>query len=163
MLFVLVCLFCCAVGQLQCMVWMCLERCNDTQADIKLSVSQASLLGAKLPLTAFELYNLGPNGQLIVNSDLTNIGPVLKGLGKQTFPMISSYPYPPEFLSWMRQLWTTPAVGASFISQLKHEATVNGWSGFQVDWEPTAAATTQDAQVEFVCCVSVSAKTQRNI
>lgn len=114
-MFVLLCLLGVACGQLQCMVWMCLERCNDTSHDIQNSIAQASLLGPKLPLVAFELYNLGPNGQLITNNGLTNVGPVLKGLGKQTFPMISSYPYPPEFLSWMRQLWNDPKYVVSFL------------------------------------------------
>jgi hypothetical protein len=150
------CLLAVSFGRLQCMVWLCLERCNETSTNIQQSLSQLKSLGNQVPLAAFELYNLGPNGQLIVNSDLTNVGPLLKAMGKDTYPMISSYPYPPQFLSWMQQLWQTPSVGDHFISQLKNEAQMHGWTGFQVDWEPTAVASPADAKVgSFFFCLFV--------
>lgn len=37
--------------------------------------------------------------------------------GFQTIAMLSSYPYPPDFLDWMRQLWETDA-GQDFIDAL---------------------------------------------
>ncbi len=129
------------------MVWMCLERCNETSGDIAQSLNQLSgPLRKAVTTVAFELYNLGPNGQLVTNVNLSNVGPKLRSSGFRTYPMISSYPYPPEFLSWMRQLWQTPSVGQAFIAQLRAEATAHGWTGYQVDWEPTAAATPEDAQ-----------------
>jgi hypothetical protein len=147
-LFLILVVCCCgAAVQLECMVWMCLERCNETSTDIALSLSQLNgPLRSSVTSVSFELYNLGPNGQLITNSGLSNVGPSLRKSGFRTYPMISSYPYPPQFLSWMQQLWQTPSVGQSFISQLKAEAAAHGWTGFQVDWEPTATATPQDAE-----------------
>ncbi len=142
-------LLCCAAvsAQLQCMVWLCLERCNETTAVIEQSLEQLTgPLAKRITTAAFELYNLGPNGQLIINVNLSNVGPKLKASGLRTYPMISSYPYPPEFLSWMRQLWQTPAVGQALIETLRQESKTHGWTGFQVDWEPTATATPADAQ-----------------
>jgi hypothetical protein len=143
-------LLCCcsaAAERLECMVWMCLERCNETSADIAESLSQLNgPLRHAVTTVAFELYNLGPNGQLVTIANLSNVGPKLSNSGFRTYPMISSYPYPPAFLSWMRQLWQTPSVGQAFIAQLRSEAQTHGWTGFQVDWEPTATATPQDAE-----------------
>ena len=135
---------CCALGQLDCMAWMCLERCNETASSIAGSLQQLQGLSDRLNSVAFELYNLGPGGALVTNA-LTAVGPSLRAMGFQTYPMISSYPYPPEFLSWMRQLWETPSIGQMLIGQMKKEAATNGWAGYQVDWEPTATATPQDA------------------
>lgn len=45
----------------------------------------------------------------------------------------------------MRQLWNDPTTGTFFIEQLVQEAQTHGWTGYQVDWEPTATATPQDA------------------
>lgn len=130
---------------LQVMPWLCLERCNDTSVDMALSLEQVARLAAChcLAGSSFELYNLGPQGQLLRNP-LTNVGPLLARLGP-AWPMISSYPYPPQFLSWMRQLWTNSSVADAFVTSLLAEASQHGWAGYQVDWEPTAAATAQDA------------------
>lgn len=130
-------------SSLSCMVWLCLERCNETGADIARSLQQLGQL--PLSAAAFERYNLGVNGTVVVNN-LTNVGPTVKALGMQAYPMLSSWPYPPEFLTWMRQLWLVPAVGDAFIRRLHVEAARNGWDGYQVDFEPTAKATPEDAR-----------------
>lgn len=133
---------CCRGGYI--MPWLCLERCNETSSTIAQSLQQLQQLRGCVTKASFELYNLGPNGQLIVNTNLTQVGPVIRSYNIQTFPMISSYPYPPQFLSWMRQLWQQPQVGQKFIASLAREAQLNGWTGYQVDFEPTSNATVQD-------------------
>lgn len=127
------------------MPWMCLQRCNETVEDIEANLKQLQDLRPCLAAVSFELYNLGPNATLITNSDLYSVGPTIRDMGLETYPMISSFPYPPAFLEWMRTLWNDQHAGMSFIAQLRSEAQRHGWSGFQVDWEPTAKATPQDA------------------
>jgi hypothetical protein len=56
---------------------------------------------------AFELFNLGPNSQLIIN-DFTDVAPLLTDMKLDTLAMVSSYPYPEDFITWMRQLFTNP-------------------------------------------------------
>jgi hypothetical protein len=146
-------------GQLthRVMPWMCLQRCNETIDDIQQNLQQLQQLAPCLSAVSFELYNLGPNGTLVTNSELYQVGPDIRLLGLESFvilcfhlmdvlclvfrhnryPMISSFPYPPEFLDWMRQLWTDSTIGDAFITQLQQAAQDNEWTGFQVDWEPT--------------------------
>lgn len=121
-----------AVNASSVMPWFCLERCQDTNADIENGLEQVAQLKEKgcLASVAFELYNLGPNGTLVTNK-LTPIGPRLVALGVEAIPMISSFPYPPQFLEWMRQLWTSQQMGDAFLAQLKSEAEANGWSGYR--------------------------------
>jgi hypothetical protein len=84
---------------------------------------------------SFERYNLGPNSSLISDlSNLTDVHSYLSYLGFQTIPMISSYPYPPAFLSWMRQVFSNPT---PFLSSLISEAKLWGYAGYCFDWEPT--------------------------
>eukprot|EP01119_Soliformovum_irregulare_P021167 TRINITY_DN6997_c0_g1_i3.p1 TRINITY_DN6997_c0_g1~~TRINITY_DN6997_c0_g1_i3.p1 ORF type:complete len:220 (+),score=44.55 TRINITY_DN6997_c0_g1_i3:76-735(+) len=90
---------------------------------------------------SFELYNLGPNSELIINN-LTLVGPTLKEMGLETLPMVSSYPYPPQFLSWMRELFKNPR---PFMDKAIAELQRTGYSGYNLDFEPTDDATSQDA------------------
>ncbi len=94
---------------------------------------------------SFELFNLGPSGALIRNN-LSNVGPIFVEAGLRTFPMLSSYPHPPEFLDWMRQLWQEPQVGSHFIDQCVNSARLHNFSGLNVDFEPTTNATAADAR-----------------
>lgn len=127
------------------MPWMCLQRCNETVEDIEANLAQLKALRPCLAAVSFERYNLGANGTLVLNSDLYPVGPRVAALGLETWPMISSYPYPPQFLSWMRQLWSDSDANARFVASLRTEAAAHGWTGYQVDWEPTATATPDDA------------------
>ena|SRR3990167_6079738 len=56
--------------------------------------------------------------------------------------MVSSYPYPPEFIIWMREVFNDPQ---PFIEQCISEAQKNQLTGFNIDWEPAVGATAQDA------------------
>ena len=53
------------------------------------------------------MYNLGPNGTLILNN-LTSVYQYISSLGLETYPMLSSYPHPPQFLDWMRYVFADP-------------------------------------------------------
>lgn len=52
-------------------------------------------------------FNLGADSTLVVNN-LTMVRSTLQSMGVATNPMVSSYPYPPQFLSWMRQVFANP-------------------------------------------------------
>jgi len=129
------------------MPWMCLERCGANSSQIQQDLQ--SIVQYKVTRVAFEMYNLGPNGQLLLNN-LTQVNTFLTSHGINTYPMISSYPYPPQFLNWMRQLFNNSADGQAFIKQCIETAQENKFSGWNVDWEPVSGdgapnATTQDA------------------
>jgi len=139
----LLCLLCIKVseGRKRVMPWMCLERCNDTAEQIE---AQMETIHSNLHLisgVSFEVFNLGPHSQLLRNN-FTNVGDRLRNWGLETFPMISSFPYPPDFIDWLRQLFKQPH---PFISAAVQQAKIRGYSGFNVDFEPTAHATPEDA------------------
>ena len=98
------------------MPWLCLERCGDSSADIAAQLAQlAGPHRADFTAASFELFNLGPNSTLIVNN-LTAVAAQLSALGLQTHAMVSSFPYPPEFLTWMRQVFAVDY--ANFLDTL---------------------------------------------
>jgi hypothetical protein len=116
------------------MPWMCLERCGDSSADIAFQLNQLAVNVSVFTGVAFEDYNLGANSSLIKNN-LTQVAGPLAALGLQRWAMISSYPYPPAFLTWMRQVFVQPA---PFISACIAAARAENLTGFNVDWEPTS-------------------------
>lgn len=91
---------------------------------------------------AFEKYNLGPNSTLLFNN-LTNVDKNLSVMGLETWPMISSWPYPPQFLEWMRDVFDNPM---PFLNSLLKEALKYNYTGYNIDFEPTAHATNEDAE-----------------
>ena len=56
--------------------------------------------------------------------------------------MVSSYPYPPQFIVWMREVFKNPQ---PFIDSCISEAQYYGYTGFNIDWEPVYGATSEDA------------------
>eukprot|EP01089_Gocevia_fonbrunei_P018820 TRINITY_DN6471_c0_g1_i2.p1 TRINITY_DN6471_c0_g1~~TRINITY_DN6471_c0_g1_i2.p1 ORF type:complete len:186 (-),score=38.77 TRINITY_DN6471_c0_g1_i2:73-630(-) len=56
--------------------------------------------------------------------------------------MISSFPYPPQFLDWMRALFANPT---PFINDCLEQIKKEGFTGYNVDFEPTVTATAKDA------------------
>ena len=133
-----------AAGQ-SVMPWMCLERCNFTSAEVQDHLADILQHKHLLSRVSFERYNLGPNGTLILNNQLTHVAPVLKSQGNlTTIAMISSYPYPPQFLSWMRFVFQNPI---PFLTKLFDQLSIDAIDGVNFDWEPTSPDTTaQDAQ-----------------
>eukprot|EP01095_Lingulamoeba_sp_RSL-Kostka_P004254 TRINITY_DN15353_c0_g1_i1.p1 TRINITY_DN15353_c0_g1~~TRINITY_DN15353_c0_g1_i1.p1 ORF type:complete len:299 (+),score=76.86 TRINITY_DN15353_c0_g1_i1:131-898(+) len=125
------------------MTYMCLEFCNETTETINNNIKQIAQLSNLLDAVAYEHYQLGPNSTL-TTGNLTNVLPMLKETNiKEIWAMIDSYPYPPQFLDYMRQLFKNPK---PFITSVIQEGIANGYTGFNVDWEPTATANEQDAK-----------------
>jgi len=123
------------------MPWMCLERCGANSSDIARSLQEIEDHLALLPAVSFEMFNLGPNSTLVLNN-LTRVNQQLSAMGVETYPMISSWPYPKAFIDWMRQLFANPE---PFIAAAVAQAQLNNFSGFNVDFEPTVTATAEDA------------------
>jgi len=123
------------------MPWMCLERCGDTTQDIETQLINIHNHLDLVTGVSFEKYNLGPNGQLVKNN-FTQVYNILKSWGLETFPMVSSYPYPPQFLDWMRAVFNNPN---PFITEALKEADIYKYTGFNLDWEPTTEGTPADA------------------
>ena len=123
--------------------WMCLERCfNFTSNDIESHLIQIQNYSSQglINSVSFEKYNLGPNGTLVDNN-LTDVNTQLQSFGVERWPMISSYPYPPNFIDWMRQLFYNQTIAASFVSQCINVSKINNYTGMNVDWEPQSGST----------------------
>lgn len=121
------------------MPWMCLERCNDTSTVISNQLQQFAVNRTVLNAASFEDFNLGLNNAgfpSLVKNNLTQVAPSLQQLGVQRYAMISSYPYPPQFLTWMRQLFASPD---AFIAECIAAAKAENLTGFNIDFEPVVA------------------------
>lgn len=127
-------------GRNRVMPWMCLERCGATPADIANSLKAIAEHVDSLSAVSFEMYNLADNSQLVVNN-LTRVHRELTALGLETYAMVSSYPYPPQFLDWMRDLFANPQ---PFISACVSEAVKHNITGYNIDFEPTVNAQPAD-------------------
>jgi len=75
-------------------------------------------------------------------NNLSHVSEKIRSFGLDTFPMISSYPYPPQFLDWMRELFKNPG---PFLKVATEEILKNDFTGYNVDWEPNTEATQEDA------------------
>lgn len=122
------------VGPYALFPWLCLERCGDDATAIASQIKQLANNSELFTGAAFEEFNLGPNSTLVVNN-LTKVSKRITAAGvDQRYAMISSYPYPDDFLTWMRELFVTPAPFIdACIAALKSNPSL---TGFNVDWEP---------------------------
>jgi Glycosyl hydrolases family 18 len=117
------------------MPWLCLEVCGDSAKQIAADVAQVVNNAAIFNVVAFESFNLGANSTLIKNN-LTNVVPQLKAAGIITLAQVSSFPYPPIFLTWMRDLFANPQ---PFFDACIAAAKEEGFDGFNIDWEPPSS------------------------
>jgi len=124
------------------MPWMCLERCGANSTDIQMHLKQIKSHLDVFTGVSFELFNLGPNSTLIINSNLSNFGPILVNYGVETYPIVSSYPYPPEFIAWMRQLFLNPV---PFMDSVIKQLVRYDYTGVNIDFEPTIKGSQEDA------------------
>lgn len=135
------------------MPWFCLQRCGFNETQIRDHADQLVTLNLQehvgIGVVAFERYNLGPNSTLVLNLDLFDMNrhlqnnATLAALVPTRIAMVSSFPYPPQFLSWMRQLFDSPE---TFIAPLISDLVLNNISGVNIDFEPTSPnATAKDA------------------
>jgi hypothetical protein len=108
--------------------WLCLERCGDNSSDIAEQVRQLQVNSSVFTGASFELFNLGPNATLVVNN-LTRVGPAIRAAGLEAWAMVSSYPYPPEFLFYMREVFSSPD---QFLADLVAAAAAYDLTGIDV-------------------------------
>jgi hypothetical protein len=117
------------------MPWLCLEVCGDSAKQIAADVAQVVGAPSVFNWAAFESYNLGPNSSLVRNN-LTNVVSPLKAAGVVTLAQVSSFPYPPIFLTWMREVFANPQ---PFFDACVAAAAAQGFAGFNIDWEPPSS------------------------
>ncbi len=116
-------------------------RCGGNASTIAANLQQLQQLEGLVTAAAYEQFNLGPNGTLVPNN-LTLVGPTIASYGLQTHAMISSYPYPPQFIDWMRQVFVQPT---GFIQQAVDTAVAQHFDAYNVDWEPSDGVLASDA------------------
>jgi hypothetical protein len=121
--------------------WMCLERCDFTSSDIEDHLHQIESNLDVITGVSFEMFNLGPEGVLVAN-DLTEVYQELQMMNLETFAMVSSYPYPPEFIDYMRFVFKNPK---DFVAATIKQGSALGLTGFNCDFEPIGNITAQDA------------------
>ena len=124
------------------MVWMCLELCGSNSIEISLQLEQIQQNSDSLTAVAFEIYGLGENSTLTYNN-VTIVSPQIVSFGLEAWAQLSSYPYPPQFLHWMKEVFNNPQ---PFINSCIEQAQKYQYTGFNLDWEPTTFATTRDAE-----------------
>lgn len=123
------------------MGWLCLEFCdNSTVIDIALNEISRHL--DVITAVSFEKYQLGANATLIT-ANVTDVVGTLQHMGiQETWPMLTSYPHPPEFIEWMRDAFTNVD---KFTAQCVEEAQKYNYTGYNLDWEPTDGVMESDA------------------
>ena len=115
------------------MSWLCLERCGDNSTYIQYQLNQIQANVNRFKSISFEIYNLGPNSTLIQNN-LTDVSNIINAMGLETYAMISSYPYPSNFIDYMREVFNNPT---PFINDCIINAKEKKLTGYNIDWEPT--------------------------
>jgi len=115
------------------MPWMCLERCGE---DISPDLAELQANSASLTAVSFEDYDLGPNSAFIINN-FTNVNDDIHNMGLLAFPMITTVN-----LTWLRELFAKPE---PFIQAAVQRAQEQNHDGYNIDFEPTDAATDEDA------------------
>lgn len=125
------------------MVWMCLERCfNTTASQVQEHIATLKAHADVVDAVSFEQFNLGPNSTLLDNPTLSSVALPLKAAGFSTFAMVSSFPYPPDFIFWLRELFANPG---PFVAQCVAASAKFNLTGLNLDFEPASGVTPQDA------------------
>jgi hypothetical protein len=137
----LLCALCAVLGSAlaakSVMPWMGLERTGESiAADLQQLTSNADIFQH----VSFECYNLGADSTLVKNN-LTQVNDALRAAGIKTFPMVSTYNDTchhecPDTILHIRQLLNAPQ---KFVASAIAEAEVHGYSGFNIDLEPTGS------------------------
>lgn len=135
-------------GKKRVMTWLCLEFCQESQETIQKNIQQILEHKSIFDAVSFEKYTLGPNSTLVDNN-LTVVSPRIVSMGLEAWPLLSSYPHPPEFIDWMRTVFKHPQ---PFIESCIREAHKNHYVGYNLDWEPTDDVVTEDgaAYAQFI-------------
>ena len=126
------------------MPWMCLEICNSA-AEITSQLASLNTQQYKEIFSgvSFELYTLGANCELIKWHNITQVNNDIQQMGYEVYPMVSSWPHPPQFIDWMRQVIgqesgdASTACGDRFIDSAIQQGISGNYNGYNLDWEPT--------------------------
>ena len=149
MIYITICLlltslmFVCAMetGDKRMMGWLCLEFCDNTTVT-NIALNEISRHLDVITAVSFERYQLGENATLI-RANVTDVVGTLQEMGvKETWPMLSSMPHPPEFIDWMRDAFVNVD---KFTAQCVEEALKYNYTGYNLDWEPTDGVLETDA------------------
>lgn len=124
----------------QVIVWMCLDICGQGGENATKNLREISNHLDVVTAISFEKYTLGPNATL-VTFDITEVAANVTAMGVESWPLLSSWPHPEEFMQWMRQAFAHPEV---FTAQCVAEAKKYNYTGYNLDWEPTDEVTEQD-------------------
>ena len=139
------------------MPWMCLEIC-DTPSSIQQQLQTIREHTDSLSGVSFEIYTLGDdcalrkfNASDVPPLGLTAVTEDIHAAGLESWPMISSWPHPANFITYIRKVVNNDVCSNSFISQALKEARKYNYTGYNLDWEPTysnstAPVTKADAQ-----------------
>ena len=95
-------------------------------------------------------YLPGANSTLVTNTNLTDPTLTISSIGLESWPLLTSYPHPPEFIDWMREVFANPD---PFITSSIEEAKQFNYNGYNLDWEPTDDVTDEDG-VEYAAFVT---------
>jgi hypothetical protein len=76
-------------------------------------------------------------------------------MGFEAWPLLSSYPHPPEFIEWMREVFQNPG---PFIDQCISEAALYGYFGYNLDWEPTGDDITSQDGTDYAAFIETFAQ-----
>jgi hypothetical protein len=135
------------------MPWICLEFCQETKGQISLDVAEIERHKDILTAVSFEKYTLGPKMSLVDN-ELTEVNALIQKLGLEAWPLLSSYPHPPQFINWMREVFRHPQ---PFIDQCVLAAAKYNYTGYNLDWEPTDNCSDQDG-LDYATFINTFAK-----
>lgn len=122
------------------MVWLCLDICGQGGENATKNLFELSNHLDVVSAISFEKYTLGPDATL-VTFDITEVAEDVTAMGVESWPMLSSWPHPEEFMQWMREAFAQPDV---FTAQCVAEAKKYNYTGYNLDWEPTDEVSEQD-------------------
>jgi hypothetical protein len=108
-------------------VWMCLERCNDSPADGLAEIARNKRL---LTGVSYEQYDLGP-GQLVDNG-FTDVGPAIAAMGLERWPMITTA----NNSLLLELFWGPDHASPPVLQQAVAVAVAKNLTGFDLDFEP---------------------------
>lgn len=136
------------------MVWLCLEFCDETPEQIQNHLMTIERHKNIISAVSFEKYTLGPDSTLVDN-ELTEVSFQLNKIGVETWPLLSSFPHPDEFIDWMRQVFENPE---PFISSCIQAAKKYDYVGWNLDWEPTGNDVTEEDGLNYAKFIDTFAK-----
>lgn len=125
---------------------MCLEDCGDSSNEINDQIQTIYDNKELITAVSFEKYTLGANSTLVINTNVTDVSATITSMDVEAWPLLTSYPHPPEFIDWMREVFEFPD---PFISQCISEAKQYNYVGYNLDWEPTTDDVTDEDGVAY--------------